>query len=186
MIQAVFIITFEVEVVSEPVEQFLAVEVSTRVFLLLCCDVGLILGQRFAVSPPGLEGDHRHFHGAIGRVIPNFSTMPRIAGMISAGPMGSSKVEDEILGPELMFAKHDKRYSSRSGQTSLAAAVTNITKPVTKINSGPSIPPELAEFSKENGGKCCLYCLAEIYLAASYFTPFPLLYPGIDGCTGLD
>ena len=38
-----------------------------------------------------------------------------------------------------MFAKKiDKHYPSRSGQTSLAAAVTNITKPVTKNNFGPS------------------------------------------------
>ena len=45
----------------------------------------------------------------------------------------------KILGPELMFAKHDKHYPSRTGQTSLPTAVTNFTKPVTKINSGPSI-----------------------------------------------
>ena len=38
-----------------------------------------------------------------------------------------------------MFAERDKHYSRRSGQTSLATAVTNITKPVTKINFGPSI-----------------------------------------------
>ena len=38
-----------------------------------------------------------------------------------------------------MFAERDKHYPSRSGQTSLATAVTNITKPVTKINFGPSI-----------------------------------------------
>ena len=38
-----------------------------------------------------------------------------------------------------MFAERDKHYPSRSGQTSLAIAVTNITKPVTKINLGPSI-----------------------------------------------
>ena len=38
-----------------------------------------------------------------------------------------------------MFAERDKHYPSRSGQTSLAAAVTNITKPVTKNNSGPCI-----------------------------------------------
>ena len=43
-----------------------------------------------------------------------------------------------VLGPELMFAKRDKHYPSRSGQTSLATAVINFTKPVTKINSGPS------------------------------------------------
>ena len=43
-----------------------------------------------------------------------------------------------LLGPDLMFAKHDKHYPSRSGQTSLATAVANITKPVTKIHSGPS------------------------------------------------
>ena len=38
-----------------------------------------------------------------------------------------------------MFAECDKHYPSRSGQTSLATAVTNITKPVTKNNFGPSI-----------------------------------------------
>ena len=37
-----------------------------------------------------------------------------------------------------MFAEHDKHYPSRSGQTSLATAVANITKPVTKNNFGPS------------------------------------------------
>ena len=37
-----------------------------------------------------------------------------------------------------MFAERDKHYPRRSGQTSLATAETNITKPVTKINSGPS------------------------------------------------
>ena len=38
-----------------------------------------------------------------------------------------------------MFAECDKHYPSRSGQTSLATAVTNFTKPVTNINFGPSI-----------------------------------------------
>ena len=37
-----------------------------------------------------------------------------------------------------MFAERDKHYPSRSGQTSLATAVANITKPVTKNNFGPS------------------------------------------------
>ena len=37
-----------------------------------------------------------------------------------------------------MFAERDKHYPSRSGKTSLVTAVTNITKPVTKINFGPS------------------------------------------------
>ena len=37
-----------------------------------------------------------------------------------------------------MFAERDKHYPSRSGSTSLATAVTNITKPVTKINIEPS------------------------------------------------
>ena len=37
-----------------------------------------------------------------------------------------------------MFAEHDKHYTSRSGKTSLATAVTNITIPVTKNNFGPS------------------------------------------------
>ena len=43
-----------------------------------------------------------------------------------------------VLGPKLMFAKRDKQDPSRSGKTSLATEVTNITKPVTKINIGPS------------------------------------------------
>ena len=38
-----------------------------------------------------------------------------------------------------MFADRDKHYPSRSGQTNLATAVTNITKPLTKINFGPGI-----------------------------------------------
>ena len=38
-----------------------------------------------------------------------------------------------------MFAEYDKHYPSRSGQTSLATAVANIIKPVTKNNFGPSI-----------------------------------------------
>ena len=38
-----------------------------------------------------------------------------------------------------MFAERDKHYPSRSRQTSLATAVTNFTKPVTRINFGPSI-----------------------------------------------
>ena len=37
-----------------------------------------------------------------------------------------------------MLAERDKHYPSRSGQTSLATAVTNITKAVTKNNFGPS------------------------------------------------
>ena len=37
-----------------------------------------------------------------------------------------------------MFAERDKHYPSRPGQTSLATAVANITKPVTKNNFGPS------------------------------------------------
>ena len=36
-----------------------------------------------------------------------------------------------------MFAERDKHYPSRSGQSSLATAVTNLTKHVTEINSGP-------------------------------------------------
>ena len=44
-----------------------------------------------------------------------------------------------ILGPKLMLAECDKHYPIRSGQTTLATAVTNFTKPVTKINCGPSI-----------------------------------------------
>ena len=38
-----------------------------------------------------------------------------------------------------MFAERDKHYPSRSRQTSLATAVTKITKPVTKNNFGLSI-----------------------------------------------
>ena len=41
-----------------------------------------------------------------------------------------------VLGPKLMFAECDKHYPSRSGQTTLATAIINFTKPVTKINSG--------------------------------------------------
>ena len=37
-----------------------------------------------------------------------------------------------------MISECDKHYPSRSGQTSLATAVPNITKPVTKNNFGPS------------------------------------------------
>ena len=37
-----------------------------------------------------------------------------------------------------MFAKRNKHYPSRSRQTGLATAVTNITKLVTKNNFGPS------------------------------------------------
>ena len=37
-----------------------------------------------------------------------------------------------------MFGECDKQYPSRSGQTSLATAVANITKPVTKNNFGPN------------------------------------------------
>ena len=36
-----------------------------------------------------------------------------------------------------MFAERDKHYPSRSGQTSLATVVTNITKSVTKNNFKP-------------------------------------------------
>ena len=38
-----------------------------------------------------------------------------------------------------MFAERDKHYPSRSGQTSLTTAVTNITKPVTENNFGPRL-----------------------------------------------
>ena len=63
-----------------------------------------------------------------------------------------------------MFANYDKHYPSRSGQTSLATAVTNLTKPVTKNNFGPSILKTRVEpsraspykiFSKKN---IVLYC----------------------------
>ena len=43
-----------------------------------------------------------------------------------------------ILGPKLMFAECDKHYPIRSGQTTLAKAETFFTKPVTRINFGPS------------------------------------------------
>ena len=42
-----------------------------------------------------------------------------------------------------MFAECDKHYPSMSGQTSLATAVANITKPVTENNFGPSISARL-------------------------------------------
>ena len=44
-----------------------------------------------------------------------------------------------------MFAKCDKHCPSRSGQIILATAVTKLTKPVTKINFGPSISPRKIE-----------------------------------------
>ena len=51
-----------------------------------------------------------------------------------------------LLGSKLMFSKRDKHYSSRSGQTSLATAVRNFTKPVTKNNFGPSkVVPQSCE-----------------------------------------
>ena len=37
-----------------------------------------------------------------------------------------------------MFAERDKHYPSRSGQTSLAAAIAKFTKPVAKNYFGPS------------------------------------------------
>ena len=40
-----------------------------------------------------------------------------------------------LLGPELMFARHDKHYPINSWHNSLATAVTNFTKPVTKGQS---------------------------------------------------
>ena len=43
-----------------------------------------------------------------------------------------------LLGTKLLFAESDKQYPSKTGQTSLATAVTNFTKPVTKINFEPS------------------------------------------------
>ena len=43
-----------------------------------------------------------------------------------------------VLGPKLSFSKRDKHYPNRFGLTSLATAGTNITKPVTKNNFGPS------------------------------------------------
>ena len=44
-----------------------------------------------------------------------------------------------VLDLKSMFAKCDKHYPSRSGQTtSLATAITNFTKPATMINFGPS------------------------------------------------
>ena len=48
-----------------------------------------------------------------------------------------------------MFAERDKYYPSRSGQTSLVTAVTNITKPVTKINFGPSTSCLRSKFNLE-------------------------------------
>ena len=55
--------------------------------------------------------------------------------------MHSAKVAvAHLLGPKLMFAERDEHYPSRPGQTSVATAVTNITKPVTKNNFRPSTP----------------------------------------------
>ena len=52
-----------------------------------------------------------------------------------------------------MFAKRYKHYPSRPAQTSLATAVTNITKPVTKNNFGPSRPNMIPNFKTEECGK---------------------------------
>ena len=49
-----------------------------------------------------------------------------------------------------MLAVSDKHYPSRSKQTSLATAVTNITKPVTKNNFGPSILAPNADKGKRS------------------------------------
>ena len=50
-----------------------------------------------------------------------------------------------------MFAERDKHYPSRSGQTSLATAIANITKPVTKNNFGPSsCVPQYLSFQVES------------------------------------
>ena len=38
------------------------------------------------------------------------------------------QIDYHLPGPEIMFAERDKHYPSRSGQTSLATVVTNITK----------------------------------------------------------
>ena len=51
----------------------------------------------------------------------------------------SGSIELILQGPKKWFPKCDKHYPSRSGQTSLATAVTNITTPVTKNNFGHSI-----------------------------------------------
>ena len=53
-----------------------------------------------------------------------------------------------LQGPKLLFAKGDKHYPSRSGQTTLATAVTNITKPVTNNNFGPSTYSSLTRLVK--------------------------------------
>ena len=42
--------------------------------LLLARNVRLVRGERFAVLPPALESDRRHFHGALFHVVPDFST----------------------------------------------------------------------------------------------------------------
>ena len=47
-----------------------------------------------------------------------------------------------------MFVKRDKHYPSRSGQTSLATAVTNFTKPVTKINFRPSTFTPVSNYTR--------------------------------------
>ena len=56
-----------------------------------------------------------------------------------------------VLGPESMYAEHDKHYPSRSGQTSIATAVANITKPVTKIDSGPQYEVKRIHFDMAIG-----------------------------------
>ena len=50
----------------------------------------------------------------------------------------SATILSYLLGPKLMLEERDKHYPSRSGQVSLTTAETNITKPVTNNNFGPS------------------------------------------------
>ena len=83
-----------------------------------------------------------------------------------------------------MFAKCDKHYPSRSGQTSIATAVTNFTKPVTKINSGPSTHT----YREENYGRLLVWrisyllwlgCSARLCLgfSSSHYIPIIILFP---------
>ena len=54
-------------------------------------------------------------------------------------PESCGSKKPDLQGSKKWFAEHDKHYPSRSGQTSLATAVANITKPVKKNNFGPSM-----------------------------------------------
>ena len=70
-----------------------------------------------------------------------------------------------------MFAERDKHYPSRSGQTSLATAVTNITKPVTKNNFVPS--------TKRERNMYCL-CVPELSKVTKIEYDCPSIVPHVE------